>query len=51
MSHYQKAPQCSACNRVEVQGAVKRRYCPTGDHSDLQGFRNGLAKKSATSPE
>ncbi|APZ42578.1 hypothetical protein [Acidihalobacter ferrooxydans] len=23
---YQKAPQCSACNRVAVQGVVKRRY-------------------------
>ncbi|MHB1792297.1 MAG: uracil-DNA glycosylase family protein [Acidiferrobacteraceae bacterium] len=32
---YQKAPQCSACNRVAVQGVVKRRYRPQGDHSGL----------------
>ena len=23
---YQNAPQCTACNRVAVQGVVKRRY-------------------------
>ncbi len=24
---YQNAPQCSACNRVAVQGVVRRRNC------------------------
>ncbi|WP_031574334.1 hypothetical protein [Acidithiobacillus thiooxidans] len=32
---YQNAPQCSACNRVVVQGVVKRRYRPQGDHFGL----------------
>lgn len=32
---YQNAPQCSACNRAAVQGVVKRRYRPQGDHSGL----------------
>ena len=39
---YQNAPQCSACNRVAVQGVVtshaasnERRYRPQGDHSGL----------------
>ncbi|MDD5278608.1 nucleoside 2-deoxyribosyltransferase [Acidithiobacillus sp.] len=32
---YQNAPQCSACNRAVVQGVVKRRYRPQGDHFGL----------------
>ena len=31
----QNSPQCFACSRAAVQGAVKRRYCSRADHSEF----------------